>query len=463
MALTITTQDRLSGSFSYVSGVFSGQDTPAFLGQAEETFEIPLSTGSIVIGFDTRMSPATMRILYDKGNSIIPGNPDKLKFYGLVMTSEIQFQNLPILPGVLSEAVAYKSDYSDFVANSGFSLVNKVSSAFCMDMMSADRLVNSDPYFPYNSLNIDKAFTTANPNGFMSYDYSGSNRTAQGGDPLCASIISPVGIDLDGPSISEIKSILAHATPVMDPFSISDDDVTQGNAFDRVMSALRITDYGQIYYVQMYGNSILITMDDPEGYYPVLFADLSVPSSTKVYSLEINTINDLSFNRMSGIFERFIDFTIANKHQNEDYPSRQGHFTRSYSKSHDRLLATMMEGDGAYFLSAVYKIYCVGRGVTTLPNGADKAHYNCVGGVQLDVARIFDKDSLSFGPLQIQRPVELSLNDVVRYNQELYAMETLSGEMGTYRPELFNYMKAVNAKRPGSPDQDEWFSVYNYF
>src|SRR5580698_1552453 len=142
MALTISTQNSSSGTLSYVSGVFSGQQSPLFLGQAEESYEIPLSTGSIVVGFDTRMSPAMVRIFYDKGTSIIPGDPGKLKYYGLVMTSEIQFQDLPILPGVLSDAVAYKNDYSDFVPNNSFSFVNKVSPAFCVDMKSADQLVN---------------------------------------------------------------------------------------------------------------------------------------------------------------------------------------------------------------------------------------------------------------------------------------------------------------------------------
>ena len=169
----------LNESFSGLTGVYAGQNgTPLFLGEKGRSKLIDAGTaGKIGIGFDTRISPAQVRIFYDKEGAIIQGtDPDK--YYGLIMTREIRFDGLPVPPGVYATAIEFQNYYSSFVPRPDYDrrTTRPVSPAYAIDMMSPERLGVkgiSDPYFADNALCYVDGMTLADtqeleaPNGFL--------------------------------------------------------------------------------------------------------------------------------------------------------------------------------------------------------------------------------------------------------------------------------------------------------
>jgi hypothetical protein len=464
MALSI--QNDNSGNFKMVNGVFVGQAAPLLLGLKDLSCELPLSTGKIVIGFDPRISPAQFRLFYDPGESIIVGT-EPTKGYGLVMTSQICFDGLPILPSVFSKAIAYKDDYSNFPT---LKLNRKIcpTPAYNIDMLSADRLKDNNPYYPYNSLKLDQVNTLTNAGGFMavkSYDveqdewiYSNAANT-----PLCASILAPIGIDIDAPSQSILDSIINKSVedeivPVVS-CDITPDDINNGTVINKILTAL-VLNVSDIVKIQAIGSSFFITVNDSEGYYPRLFAQvLTDTRKVNVYALENNEVNAFRFNTSSSLFERFIDFSVGIN--GDGFPSRVGPYLRSYTKNGDKLLNTLLSGK-EHWISSTYKIYCVGRGQIKNSDESLRPVYTCMGGVEFSVKRMFNKETLNFDEIQIATPKEMSGHDVINYNLELHNLDTASRGLkkpyGPKLPELVNYLEAYSRKKPGSPNQSQWFN-----
>lgn len=465
MALSI--QNDGTGKFKGINGVFVGQAAPIYLGLKDLSCEIPLSTGKIVIGFDPRMSPAQFKLFYDPGESIIVGT-EPTKRYGMVMTSQIRFDGLPIEPSVFSEAVAYKNDYSSF---STLKLNRNIfpTPAYNVDMLSADKLVNSNPYYPYNSLNLDQANAIANAGGFMAVKtynaeqdkwlYSNAANT-----PLCTSVFAPIGIDIDAPSQSILKgiidkSILDGIDPVVS-CDITTDDINNGTVITKILTAL-VLEVSDIVKIQAVGSSFLITVSDSEGYYPRLFANVLIGiKKVNVYALENNELNAYQFNASSSLFENFIDFAIGIN--GDGFPSRPGIYLRSYKKNGDKLLKTLLSGK-EHWISSTYKIYCVGNGQLKELNQSLSQVYNCIGGVEFSVKRMFNKETLNFDEIQIATPKEMDLQDVINYNLELHNIDMISRRLpkpyGPQLPELINYLNAYSRKKVGSPNQSQWFNA----
>ena len=84
MALNLV---NINDNFSGLTGVYAGQNNnPVFLGKKNESIKIDTIMGNEVgIGFDTRFSPAQVRIYFDANDPLFTG------YYGLVMTKELIF------------------------------------------------------------------------------------------------------------------------------------------------------------------------------------------------------------------------------------------------------------------------------------------------------------------------------------------------------------------------------------
>ncbi|MFC0515140.1 hypothetical protein ACFFGT_13055 [Mucilaginibacter angelicae] len=449
MALTIGTDS--TGNFSGVMGVYQGQTDPLFLGLKNLSTLITGDNGAAFsIGFDTRTSPAQVRLYFDIGNA--RWGSELNNNYGLVMTSETVFDTLPILPSVFSPDIAYKDSYSNFQEPTSW---RRGFSTSAVDMVSPDLLRQkqiNDPYFPYNSGDSSAAFTSGGSCGFI----ANVPPASQDGTPLCASIISPIGIDIDGPASDEMNNLINAIKNSSISFAIcevSNDDLQSGRALAKAAAVLEI-DLNKIIMVQMFGNSLLITVDDAEGYYPVFYVDVDADSSTttkRIYSIDINSLQSLRFYRVSDIFERFIDFANKVGYSNTDYPSRPGYFLRSYDTNDKNRVKTILSGS-AHFVGTKYKIYCVQKGSNRQQNGSLQNYFTCFGGVEWKVRRGFNKDTLSFGPIEISQPAPLNDGDLTNYNKWLNDESSM--------PELSNYFSALRSQVTGPPNQLQWFTPY---
>ena len=172
----------------------------------------------------------------------------------------------------------------------------EISRANVVDMMSVDRLCSKniiEPYFAYNALcytkkNVSKhdTFHHMAPNGFLAKSPVDNKKNT----PLCASLIAPIGIDIDGPSLFEVNRWLKYQKqyevgPVVRFAEPTEIEKQQGKLLEKIMSALTITE-NDLIRVQMIGPYLLLTIDDSEGYYPTLLADPD-PSSLGIYSMDL--------------------------------------------------------------------------------------------------------------------------------------------------------------------------------
>lgn len=449
--------------FSGLTGVYVGQnDNAFFLGEKDKSFL--LNAGGIGrqvgIGFDTRLSPAQVRIFFDKGRSIVPGT-DAEKFYGLIMTREYRFDGLPIPPSVFSPAIAFQDGYSNFVS-SQFIRRKFISPAYAVSMMSPGLLHDNevyDPYYAYNAacyetdVSRGDAFSLNIRNGFQAVIPSPTSNNA----PLVASLFAPVGLDLDAPPLSFIKQRLKAfkedgIDPVVTMDTITRESDWQGGLLGKILSTLQIT-RDDVLRVQMVGPYPLLTLKDAEGYYPVFLLD---PDTRGIYSLDINELDEMQFLRTSDLFERFIDFYNANGCSNKKYPKRVDRYLRSYGKSQH--INTMLSGNSPHRIECHYKVYAVGRGSITF-QGEKKYVYDCVGGVTWAMRKTFDSDLYKFDNLELTVLKALRLDDIVNYNWESYYI-TQNRNKGKHIPELYNYIKALRSSTIGTVDQDQWFMTY---
>lgn len=449
--------------FSGLTGVFVGQEDNAFfLGEKNKSRLFNAwGIGRIGIGFDTRLSPAQVRIFLDRGDAIVPGT-DPEKFYGLIMTREYRFDGLPIPPSVFSPAIAFQDWYSNFISSQSRCRTS-ISPAYAVSMMSPDLLHENKihaPYYAYNAACYDAdvsrgdAFNLNIRNGFQAnIPPSETNNT-----PLVASLFAPVGLDLDAPPLSFIKQRLNAfkkdgVDPVVTMDTITRENYRQGGLLGKILSTLEITS-DDVLKVQMVGQYPLLTLKDAEGYYPVFLLD---PDTHGIYSLDLNELDEMQFLQTSDLFERFVDFYTAHGRFNRSFPRRTGYFLRSYGKSNR--IATMLS-DGTHRIECHYKVYAVGRGSITF-QGEKEYVYHCFGGVTWAMRKTFDRDLFKFDNLECTTPTpqELKLDDIVNYNWESYYINQ-NRNRGKNMPELNNYKKALSSSTTGTIDQNQWFVTY---
>lgn len=428
-------------NFSGVTGVFAGQkDTPVFLGEKKYSVSLNNHAGNdiIVVGFDTRISPAQFSVFYQR----IQGDMTTAEIhYGLVMTKEICFDGLPIQPSVFSNAIAYQDSYSSFVKDDNIFNNNPISPAFAVEMLSPKQLKAegiNDPFFAYNALahmpdfTKEDAFKFNTINGFL----ASSENVSEKGAPLCASLMAPLGIDIEGPFHDDILDFIDYQTeqgikPVA-KFKISDKEINEGLLLDKVLSIDKNNPIPleQVIDMKMVADYLLVILDNPENYYTVLIAD---PFKGNVYLYDIDLLEDIQTRNTRDFFDRFTDFTIDNHRFNSAFPNKF-YFGNYTAKDQVK----KMRSGGEHHLQFNYRIYAVEG--WTFPETGLKEHH-CRGGVQFSVRRTFDKDQLQFNHLEFSTPEALSLEHVVNFNKEMYLIG--QGEKAGDMPELTNYFEAL--------------------
>jgi len=424
MAISIV---DINQNYQGVNGAYVGQQQPLFLGKKGLCLKLDADFGtSAIIGFDTRVSPVAVRVFFEKGSDIITGTAPR-KNYGLVLTTEYFFDGQPIMPSRVNPSLAYLDNYNAFrepyLGSSIFGFPKPPTNTDSIVMVRPKTLKDKqigDPYYAYNAYAYEatqNAWDVTNGTGFMASLNNELPFTANG-SPRCTSVYMPIGLDIDTPTVEWLEQrVESFENDSIEAVSFT--DAGNGDWLGGILTALE-SDGSNVLRVQRISYYVLLTMDDPENYYPMVLADLQ---NEKLYLLDTNELEQLRFEASSYTFEKFIEHTNGYGLQNQDFPSRAGYYTRSYKVSQDRKMNTMLSG-GTHTLSCRYKAYAVGNGVV-LGNGLveDRNVYDCFGGVTWNVERVFNKETFSFGALKIYQPELLSLQDIINYNVELYQQD----------------------------------------
>lgn len=476
MALNIEyTEDN---KFAILTGVYRGQTRPVFLGvtgltQLKKTSDEGWGNGTFAIGFDNRVSPAQVRIYYEYKDSIIPGtNPDK--YIGLVMTSEIRYDGVLIPPSVMSSAIGYQNlyTYTRLIKKRGGMFTGpsysiSLNSINMMDSSKSSGYPFELPYFSQNALSWsdiqqDTLFQ-ANPlNGSILKLTNGQYPTDDGAS-LCASLIAPIGMDIDGPSQNNLISIINGfqidgIEPILQ-FEIDSEDASNGMLVSKTIAAMNSASETtvNIKYIQMYGEIPLIILDDNENYDP---AFLVIPSSStntaNIYMLDATDLENAFSQPVLSRFDRFMDHikrTNTQLNPGYDYKILEG----MGKGGGDRAFNAIMMTNYQPVISFDYKVYCIGSGTITSSGNVYNA-YHCFDGIQFRVLRTFNKDTFQFDPVSIGTPARMKLNDIIYMNQSFPF--TYTPEKFQRESELYKYLTSLKNPKEGSVNQSQWFQTY---
>lgn len=451
------------GDFSGIKGVFVGQgDNPRFLGLKDLSGEVSGGTnrGKFMVGFDTRIQPAQVRVYFDLESELAITGTDK--HYGLIMTKEICFDGLPIKPSVFSDAISFQDAYSGFVKNNLFE--NKpVSRAFAVDMFAPDLLMDksiTDPFYAYNAacyvqgVDPGDSFDLNSRNGFLAR----SPKPTTPNSPLCASLVAPIGIDIDIPFLSHIQNYMDHVyAEQIEPvakFAMTDEEYSSGEVLNLILNATEEKiPLEEVIDMKVIGQYMLVVLDDPEDYFPVLIADTS---NGNIYTFEIDLLDQMTFENNADFFRDFNDFRLDNGRHGTLFPHA---FFFDESSWAERNVRRMVTG-GPHTLSCNYRIYAVSK-VTTMGIGTETTNYNynCYNGIEFTVERKFDASFLTFDNLVVSHVGPLPLRQITDFNLEMFSMK--SGEnTGEAMPELAAYNAALGRALSRNSDQIQWFFTY---
>lgn len=435
---------------SMVKGAYINQgDTPLFLGEkAKSDFYKGSSGSNIAIGFDTRISPAQVRIYYQSPTPHNKVDPDTR--YGLIMTKQLSFDDLPVLPSVFSPALEYQDNYCAFTPN-GIFQHKPISPAFAVDMLPPNEYVQlglANPFFAYNALlhtqklKMEDIFKLNEDNGYMA-KYKSTEDKKQ---PLCASLFAPIGIDIEAPYLSDITDFIAHQKQQkIEPvgrFKISPQEISQGLLLDKVLSigGTQIP-IEQVLDMRMVGDYMILVIDDPENYPAVLIAD---PWQGYVYLYDIDLMEDIQQRNIRNLFDRFTTFVQNNWRHNKNFPNL--YYFGEYTAKQQ---VDKMRSGGTHSIACHYRVYAVES--WNCPSG--ELMHTCLEGLEFVVKRTFDKDNLQFNPLEIMQPTFMSKGEVSNFAKQINSQRSET----VYLPELEAYYNSLLKTLPASIDATQWF------
>ncbi len=432
MALQMQQYEK-DASLTGLTGVYTGQkkNELVFLGMTDLCRQFNNKIGNLFIGFDTRMKPAVVRMFYDSNMSINAKRQLKL---GLMQIGEVSLQGVSLVPSVYSPNIAYRDNYV---------FRNNYNKDYWMDMISPDIIRKSSvfqelrndvpPFFAFNGIlynsqyTFDHFFKHPMPNGSLYDNYKSTTQ----GYSLCASLFSPIGLDLDGPTKTEMKAIVqeylnrrfydyATKNDSGNGKIVTSEDlwekgtiqpprkgIWQESFFINEINKKIIDNYPQnkgrkILWVEQIGVKpsiagediyLLIKLDDPNAYYPYFCAYMSKIKeignhyALLLYEFDSHLIQEIQFNMLekrSTNFQELVQRDQRYGQQISDSPSIFGTSDPYYTDD---------------VISFQYR--------TNVVLSTPKIRDVLLDSITWKVTKKFDSDNLEFKPIEIS-PIEIS-------------------------------------------------------
>jgi hypothetical protein len=448
--MALTKQNYSEQGFVGLNGVYQGQSTSelVFLGMTDLSEEYDIGGGKLHVGFDTRIKPAIVRMFYDPPTSSITNGTE----IGFIQVGEAKLQGTPVLPSTHSPGIAYRNPYS-------------IKSAFhtqWVDMISAKTLKDSPsflgtdqtvpPFFPYNGL-IDKSGNTKEQfyqhpghNGSM---FKVSSSPLPSHYSLCASLVSPIGLDLDGPKRETIKEIVdfyldkkfydyVEDSAYKSGEILTTSDIWQGKEWTETFLERITTHFSdkKILWVEQVGlipsqtgerMYLLFKLDDPNFFYNYFCAAIQRVSngqySFMVFEFDYHRISEIQVDMHAERCERFY----------EEFPNIKINKPPSILNSTDSYYNDDV-------LTFYYETYIVNYNTST-------NWIKILGSIQWYVTKKFDVEILDFSnPIRILRP---------------RLMDSVARNHNPLQPMVKQYKDILQATAVSAGDANEvqWYGV----
>lgn len=436
-----------------LKGYYIGQTIPEFLGMKNSCYNLD----PFYIGFDTRIKPATVRIFFDTEKAAQSIINSSQSYIGLIQLGEIYYNGIPIEPGIYSDDIKYRDWCDDFggVLNNPIQWVDMVSK----DVMTESTVYKSrcyEPFFQYNgvlgntSLSLNDLCFYNYMNGSISYiPFQQSNNFC-----LASSLVSPIGLDFDGPYEDDLDNIIKRymengKVPISNQ-DIIDSDINSNGLVKLATNILQL-EKEDILSVQTAGKFVLFQLADSEGYFIYLCSFIlengNGQKSLVTYLMDTSVIEEKMLDKIEELVTNFVDF--KNKFRINAFTGLP------YSiDSLPQYLGGNRNLDYLYkdkridpIIEIVYKTIAVQKYLDTTDNAYK---YKTLGAIQWKVARSIELDTMSLGPLEITQP-QYIYNEIYRFNLNNNAA-------------IENYLLNIDSidDRTGSPRQKVWFNN-NYY
>jgi hypothetical protein len=403
--------------FAWLTGVYEGQQYLEFLGSSALSKKIQYGyQGTFHIGFDNRIQPAQARVFYEPP----PQAHEGARTIGLVQFCQYKFQGEPLPPEMYNPEIDYKNEYRDPVrfAQEQFWLD-------LMDLENAYKLMRPGgplrPFYAYNGLLFpdDKK-----PEDFILYGSPNGSllRVAQTErreyESLAASLIAPVGLDLDVLDDTAIsKEVIRYQSMGQEPIFIApyppNDSETQN--LDMIQYVLKLLNdkkqtletnssektppiaEGDIRWVKVVGGYVMIQFDDPEyvgGLICVYTYQNQSATWITAYNFDAYTFERWVIEANTHMFERY----IAYKKERQEFSSYIGNLdtpSRGRKPLRPSPFLEFKKQEQEIVVSFTYR---------TFGYVIEEKTPAILGGVEWEVSRKFDLADLQWGMLEFKEP-----------------------------------------------------------
>ncbi|MEO9030554.1 MAG: hypothetical protein ABI413_17240 [Ktedonobacteraceae bacterium] len=384
-----------------LTGVFQGQTAPEYLGLKSLSVQ---AGPSFFIGFDTRFRPAMVRVFFDPSQSLF-ASEFPWQTIGFVQIGQITYQGIPISPLTYGQGLDYLTPY---VYNN---FLQQQFAHYWIDMMDLGKVKakNVDfPLFAYNGLlrNPDypasQFFVHPMPNGSLT-----SNPAQSGANiSLCASLYTPINLDLDSPSESvitqQVQQMISRGVVPMASQAYTHEQVISNGPLGLAIQLLQVDDPTDIESVQIVGPYMLIAFTDVEAEGPLYTAffdkrdETQTHSTLKVFLLNKEEFEERRFAALTTTFENIKQALIVQGLTGTKGIPVDRTRTQGRGRSGLRPFPFVFSGDTNPEVAFTYRTIAVGIKQNEIQH--------CFGGLEWRVSRVFDRGELEFGPLRIEKP-----------------------------------------------------------
>lgn len=451
-----------------LSGVYNGQGASelVFLGSSSANcFHLPFTNGGdLYVGFDTRIQPAVVRMFYTP-----PWLTASTSIVGFVQYSETKLQSTSIPPSVYSPEIAYRDEY----------LYDLFGQQNCLDVIPSYTIKQSTvypffkgdknipPYFAHNAILYDSSYTNFLPYPMPNGNLYQGNQVGTAGNTLCASLISPIGLGLDGPQKYELKQLVnaCMSRKFYDYVKKSESgigklynmtDIWQAGTLDPGYKAVWNTSFltgmktvlysnypdyedREILQVEQVGMKpmakgdriyLLIKLSDPNDYNPYFCISIQQTDrgvcSVLMYEFDSHLLEDINNEVLEERSISFLEFakSFYSQLHPDDRPSRIGVSDPYYTDDK---------------ITFRYKTYLV-------EYRTDKTQH-ILGGISWNVSKTLDAESLEFEPMQISSPPVIASNS---------SFEGIASALNSTYQSIINTGIGMDEEQPPS-SVEQWF------
>ena len=388
-----------------LNGVYRGQQQPELLGLKS----LSLNLENFWIGFDTRIRPSMVRIYFDPFTEGLH-QTDNYDFIGLIQIGRITYQKIPINPAIFGMGLNHLNHYNYTNANDPFNENIWVDMMDVVEMRKM-KLANNGtlfPFFPYNGYLRNNAYT---PNQFFTHPMPNGSLTSipaqeGAGVSLCASLFDAIDFDLDVPPATEITKMLRRMitnriTPIKEAI-FNHTEVLRNGPLSLALTLLEIEDLELIDDIQVAGPHLIITLKDIEAESPTFIAffdqskETSSTSTMLIFLANSDELEQLRFAALTGLFDRISKYFASKGILGGAGFPNQNRPTLSRGNKGLNPFPFVFNDNQNHEIAFTYDTITIG-----VRN--NKIEF-CFGCLKWEVSRVFDRDTLEFGALKIEKP-----------------------------------------------------------